>query len=84
MWQLFDQNLKINDIVNGTKDKIREKEDNDKLSTKSPSYLIWSIFTKQRELEKARVIKKKNHTSAGNIKISTNYLSYITRKKRFF
>ena len=59
----------LNDNVNGTKDKCKEREDNDKPSTNSPSYLIWSIFTKQRELEKARVIKKKNHTSGGNTKI---------------
>ena len=62
----------LNDNVNGTKDKCKEREDNDKPSTNSPSYLIWSIFTKQRELEKARVVTKKNHTSAGKTKISTN------------
>ena len=49
---------------------FKEKEDNDKPYTNSPSYLIWSIFTKQREIKKARVLKKNNHTSAGNKKNS--------------
>ena len=70
----------LNDNVNGTKDKFKEKEDNDKPSTNSPSYLIWSIFTKQREMEKAKFVKKRNHTSAGNSKISTNYLLYTAKK----
>ena len=33
---------------------------------KSPSYLIWSIFTRDREIQKARSIEKRIYTSAGN------------------
>ena len=80
LWpQLFYyQNLLLNDNVDGTKDMFKEKEDNDKPYTNSPSYLIWSFFTKQREIKKARVLKKNNHKSAGNKK---KQLEVITRKK---
>ena len=43
------------------------KEENEKPSKKSPSYLIWSIFTKRRELEKAKILQGKVITSFGNI-----------------
>ena len=47
--------------------KISKDEDKDeKPSKNSPSYLIWSIFTKQRELEKARILQGKVATSFGN------------------
>ena len=66
MWQLFHQKMIPNNVVDGLKEKLDEKEDDDKPSTNSPSYLIWSIFTKQRELEKAKSLRNKIHTSAGN------------------
>ena len=47
--------------------KISKDEDKDeKPSKNSPSYLIWSIFTKRRELEKARILQGKVVTSFGN------------------
>ena len=60
---------------NGT--GAKEKQDASKPSTNSPSYLIWSIFTKQRELEKARVLRKKNHTSEGNTEIHYNTIQAL-------
>ena len=43
-----------------------EEEDYEYPSKNTPSYLIWSIFRKQRKLQKASTLKKKMYTSAGN------------------
>ena len=43
-----------------------KKEDDEKPSKNSPSYLIWSIFTKQRGLHKAHSLKKKIYSADGN------------------
>ena len=50
------------------KDNINKHED--KQSKNSASYLIWNIFTRERQLQKARSLDKKIHTSDGNMGIT--------------
>ena len=54
------QSMKLTRILQKKKKTIKKPSKN------APSYLIWSIFTKQRELYKANTLKKKIYTSAGN------------------
>ena len=50
--------------------KISEPEDNrkvydEKAAKNCPSYLIWSIFTRKRELQKVQSLEKKPNNSEG-------------------
>ena len=50
------------------RDNINKHED--KQSKNSASYLIWNIFTRERQLHKARSLDKRIHTSDGNMGIT--------------
>ena len=50
--------------------QISEPEDNrkvydEKAAKNCPSYLIWSIFTRKRELQKVQSLEKKQNNSEG-------------------
>ena len=51
---------------NYTKKEDKFHNPDEKPPKSSPSYLIWSLFTKERKLQKARSVERKIYTSDGN------------------
>ena len=49
-----------------TKKEDKFHNPDEKPPKNSPSYLIWSIFTRERKLQKARSAERKIYTSDGN------------------
>ena len=53
----FQNDEKYDSILEANK-KNAEEEEHEKPSKNEPSYRLWSIFTKQREIQKASTLKK--------------------------
>ena len=61
---------------------VENTESGEKPAKDCPSYLIWSIFTKQRELQKANVSKKRSYTSKGKMSSHTSKSAPSRRRQK--